>query len=308
MLTGEQITDLPPRDFARLFQTWVNAVNLALITAPPDIHAQTRQLDWPNPRGAEPDWRRSWEWTYNKNLVGQDQLPFRQQDWPNPARVVETARDWIAQTKIQLVAVQNPFTQSDWPNPRPADQITRSWTASYNPNLVGQDELPFRQQDWPLTPAAQRAVDLATWVDRTKFLLLRPFAQLDWPNPTAAFRDPTLATLARGFNLDLVGQDQLPSRQQDWPLAAAHALNQVPLQLLVAGTPFWLIPPAQLPPGAHFTDRPQLRADPAADLTTPAWRWPQISPPVIVVTPAVYNKPMLAGPGYLNVIPGEKPS
>jgi hypothetical protein len=23
---------------------------------------------------------------------------------------------------------------------------------------------------------------------------------------------------------------------------------------------------------------------------------------------AVYNKPMLAGPGYLNVIPGEKPS
>ena len=34
----------------------------------------------------------------------------------------------------------------------------------------------------------------------------------------------------------------------------------------------------------------------------------QIPQPTPSVTPAVYNKPMLAGPGYLDVIPGEKPS
>ena len=80
---------------------------------------------------------------------------------------------------------------------------------------------------------------------------------------------------------------------------------------MVAGTGFWLQPPTQLPPGVQFhgifTDRPQLRADVPADLYT-ITHAQQIPQPTPVVTPAVYNKPMLAGPGYLNVIPGEKPS
>ena len=40
---------------------------------------------------------------------------------------------------------------------------------------------------------------------------------------------------------------------------------------------------------------------------TPAPIIPGVPPPP-PVGPAVYNKPMLAGPGYLSVIPGEKPS
>jgi hypothetical protein len=241
--SGQQITELPPRDFARQFQTWINVTNLALTTAAPNLFAQARQQDWPVPRGPEPDWRRSWEW-------------------------------------------------------------------SYNLDLIGQDELPFRQSDWPLTPAAQRAVDLGTWIDRTKFLLAqlyKPFAQLDWPNPTPPARDPTLASLTASYNLNLIGQDRLPNRQSDWPLSNAHALNQIPLQAMVAGKGFWLVQFQPLPPGAIVTDRPQLRADVPADFYTIAER-AQIVQPAPVVTPLVPNKPFLAGPAYLDVIPGEKPS
>jgi hypothetical protein len=353
--TGEQVTDLPPRDFQRLFQTWIAAVNLALTTAPPNIFAQARQQDWPVPRGAEPDWRRSWEWSYNKNLIGQDQLPIRQQDWPNPIPPA-LVKDWIQQTNLALLTQppallpfkrsytdlpiagpQQPAQSWTWfynlnlvgkdqlpigaevtelaPSQKPADQPQlRSWAAWYNLNLIGQDELPFRQMDWPLTPAAQRAADLATWIDRVKWWLLTPFHQTDWPNPTQPFRDPTLATIARGYNLNLIGQDQLPNRQQDWPLtpAAEYTLQRafiLPLNIAL------LAPPALVPPlFLRNQDWPNptapiypsnLRAWPTQG--TPAPIIPGIPPPP-PVGPAVYNKPMLAGPGYLNVIPGVKPS
>jgi len=344
MLVGEQITDLPPRDFARVLQTWIQQTNLALLTAPPNIFALARQQDWPNPRGAEPDWRRSWEFSFNKNLIGQDQLPIRQQDWPNPIPPAQV-KDWIQQTNLALLSVvARPFVQTDWPNPIQPLRLEQTWTFSYNKNLIGkdqlpigaelydlapaqkpaeqpqlrswawwynigligQDQLPFRQMDWPLTPAAQRAADLSTWIDRTKFILLRPFFQTDWPLPTTPFRDPTLATIARGYNLDLLGQDRLPNRQQDWPLSLAYLPTL--LQTFAQQSNIALIVPiAQLPPGVIFTDRPQLRPNVQADLYT-ITHSQQIPQPTPAVTPAVYNKPMFAGPGYLDVIPGEKPS
>jgi len=283
MATGQQVTDLPPRDFARLFQTWIQQVNLALYVTPPVLDITKQQRDWPVPRGVEPDWRRGWTAGYNLDLIGQDQLPFRQQDWPNPTQ---------------------------------PSKIDPTWAASYNKNLIGQDRLPFRQQDWPLTPAPQQAAQ--TWIDQTKILLTavqrpfvqsdwpvpqppqgaiqtwintvslalnaslgKPFAQTDWPNPTQPARDPTLSTVAAGYNLNLIGQDRLPNRQQDWPLPAAHALSQIPLQIMVAGKPFFLVPPTPLPPGAQFYVRPELRPGTAADLAWPAWRWPQITPPPV---------------------------
>jgi hypothetical protein len=354
--TGEQISELPPRDHLRLLQTWVQAVNLALTTAPPNIFAQARQQDWPTPRGAEPDWRRSWEFSYNKNLVGQDQLPFRQSDWPNPIPPA-LVKDWIQQTNIALLTQppallpyrrsyfdlpiagpQQPAQTWTWqynlnligkdqlpigaeitelaPSQKPAEQPQlRSWAWWYNQNLIGQDELPFRQSDWPLTPAAQRAADLAIWIDRVKFWLLKPFAQTDWPNPTQPFRDPTLATVARGYNLDLIGQDQLPNRQQDWPLSAAFTPTL--LQTWIAATNFALLMPAVplVPPlFLRNQDWPNPTA-PAYPSNLRAWPTQGSPAPIIPgvpppppVGPAVYNKPMLAGPGYLNVIPGEKPS
>jgi hypothetical protein len=343
---GAELTDLPPRDFARILQTWIENTNLALLTAPPDLKQQVHIFDYPNPRGAEPDWRRSWEFSYNKNLIGQDRLPFRQQDWPNPQRVVERAGDWIQQTKIQLAAPTFIIRQNDWLLPQAPQQAAQSWTASYNlnligkdqlpigaevyelapsqkpaeqpqlrswawwynQNLIGQDELPFRQSDWPLTPAAQRAIDLANWIDRVKWWLLTPFHQTDWPNPTQPFRDPTLGTIARGYNLDLLGADRLPNRQQDWPNPTAPEYTLLRAWILPLNVGL-LAPPAFGLPlnAARFYDRPQLRTDVPADLYT-ITHAQQIPQPTPVVTPAVYNKPMLAGPGYLDVIPGEKPS
>jgi hypothetical protein len=274
------LRSLPDQGPPRLDQTWTRSVNLNLIAPPPDLTKQARQQDWPVPRGVEPDWRRSWTFSYNLDLLGQDKLP-------------------IGKQTTDLAPI--------WP---PYINHLRTWAWWYQIGLIGQDQLPFRQQDWPLTPAAQRAADLGTWIDRTKFILLRPFFQTDWPNPTQPFRDPTLATVASGYNLDLIGQDRLPNRQQDWPLSPAFAPTL--LQSWTQPTNIaLLIPVAQLPPGVFYhgviTERPQLRTEAPPDLYT-ITHARQIPQPTPTVTPAVYNKPFFAGPGYLDVIPGEKPS
>jgi hypothetical protein len=344
---GEQTTELPPRDFARILQTWIQQTNLALLTQPPVLNVTIAKY-FDRPTLPIPP-AQSWEWSYNKNLIGQDQLPIRQSDWPNPIPPA-TLRDWIAQTNLALLTQPPallPYKRTLYELP-PAgpQQAAPSWTWQYNLNLIGQDamiksaqvtdlapiyppyinqlrtwvwwysleligqdELPFRQTDWPLTPAAQRAVDLGTWIDRTKFLLAqlyKPFAQYDWPNPTAPFRDPTLATVARGYNLDLLGQDSLPNRQQDWPnptpfpdytvlrgfaLPFNPALNSGDLTKITRQQQ-WPLAPGPLQPDRSFS----VPFNPNLPPTPP------------VVTPSVLNKPMLAGPGYLNVIPGEKPS
>ena len=212
--SGEQTTELPPRDHQRLqdLRTWIDQTKLALITAPPDLTKQVHIFDYPNPRGAEPDWRRSWEFSYNKNLIGQDQLPFRQTDWPLTRSAVDRAGEWIQQTALVLTAVQRPVVQSDWPNPiQPFRDQTPAWVLPLNIGLLAPQ---------PLLPP----------------LFMR---NQDWPNATAP---------------------AYPSNLRAWPTQGS---------------------PAPIIPGV---------------------------PPPPPVGPAVYNKPMLAGPGYLNVIPGEKPS
>jgi hypothetical protein len=342
--SGEQISELPPRD-ARILQVWIAQTNIALLTQPP-ILPITISKYFDRPQLPIPP-AQDWEWTYNQNLVGQDQLPARQSDWPNPIPPA-LVKDWIQQTNLALLTQPPallPYKRSlydlpnagpqqaaqSWiwnynldligqdqlpagakvyelaPSQKPAEQPQlRSWTWWYDQTLIGQDELPFRQSDWPLTPAAQRAVDLATWLDRTKFLLQKPVAQYDWPNPTAFARDPTLATVARGYNLDLLGQDQLPNRQQDWPNPTPFAdytvlrgwslpfnpgLNSGDLTK-IARQQQWPLAPGPLQPDRGFS----VPFNPNLPPTPP------------VVTPSVLNKPMFAGPGYLNVIPGEKPS
>jgi hypothetical protein len=287
MVTGQQTTELPPRDFARLFQTWINTVNLALVTAPPDLTKQVHLFDYPNPRGLEPDWRRSWEWQYNKNLIGQDALPFRQQDWPNPLAAQQAAQTWIDQTKIALTTPTLIIRQSDWPVPTAPQQPAQSWTSWYNFNLIGQDQLPNRQQDWPLTPAQGRSADLSTWINRVQWQLFKPFAQTDWPNPTPFARDPTLTTIAASYNKNLIGQDRLPNRQQDWPLSDGHRLAQIPLQVMVAGNPFYLIPPVAGPLGVLFNnyDWPLPRGYPPIDQSTTFRDYFLQPPPVSALPP-----------------------
>jgi hypothetical protein len=162
---------------------------------------------------------------------------------------------WIDQTKILLAQPVGPLgtiaNQFDWPLPQRQPQQVQTWTNTITALILGA----------------------------------KPFAQTDWPNPIPLARDPTLATIAASYNRNLIGQDRLPNRQQDWPLSSAHALSQIPLQIMVAGKPFFLVPPQPLPPGVQFHgilyDRFIDPARGAADLGWPAWRWPQITPPPV---------------------------
>lgn len=267
---GAELSDLPPRDFARLFQTWIQNTNLALLTAPPNIFAQARQQDWPVPRGAEPDWRRSWEWSYNRNLIAQDQLPIRQQDWPNPVQPAQV-KDWIQGVNISLTAAPKPFAQYDWPISLGAAQPIQIVVASFNLNLIGQDRLPTGARAYDLWPAGPQQPD--------RFI-------------------------GASYNRNLIGQDRLPNRQSDWPL------NFGPLQpdRFVAGSYNKnLIGQDRLPPGANFYGR--LDLGPAPLLQQAIYEYnlafiPTVTPPP---SAAVYAKTFLAGPGFLQHIPGGNP-
>jgi hypothetical protein len=282
MIRSARITDLPPPDFARVLQTWIQQTNLALLTAPIGLPFLSRNQDWPPPRGAEPDWRRSWEWSYNKNLIGQDAM-------------IKSAQVY------DLAPIYQPYINQ-----------LRTWAWQYNLNLIGQDERLTGAQiyDLPpaLTPTAQRAADLATWIDRVKWWLFIPFRQTDWPNPTQPFRDPTLTSWAANYNVNLIGQDRMAFRQQDWPNPIAPdpyaSLRAWTLPLNIGLTLPPLVPPLAL--SNKDWPVPMGPIQPNRGFTVPFN--PNLPPTPPVVTPSVLNKPMLAGPGYLNVIPGEKPS
>jgi hypothetical protein len=259
MIKSAQVTDLAPRDFTRLLQTWIQSVNIALLTQPEVLEVYIKRSENQVPRGYEPDWRRSWEWQYNKNLIGQDALPFRQNDWPLTSAPAQAAQTWIDQTKIALFQPTYPlttFSQYDWAVPRDYQRQVQTWTNS---------------------------VPLA--------LVAKPTAQYDWPTPTPFARDPTLAIIAESYNRNLVGRDKLPVRQSDWPLSSSHALAQIPLQIMVQGKWFNLLPPPPLAlplNAARLFDRPQLLTDVPANLYFIGYSpltEPFTPPPVVGIIP-----------------------
>jgi hypothetical protein len=317
--TGQQVFELTPRPPLRAqdLLTWIQSVNLSLAAGVPDLTKIARQSDWPLPRGAEPDWRRSWEYWYNQNLIGQDARLAGQQFTELAPRSAEPdpRRSWqwwynenlIGQDKLPPGVSLFDLA----PSQKPPEQIQlHSWQWWYNLNLLGQDKLPFRQSDWPLTPAAQRGVELATWLDRVKFWFFKPFAQTDWPLPTPFARDPTLATFVAWYNLNLIGQDARLAGARVYDLVPPAA----PLGLGTAAytqslNPNILLPPADLTKIARQSDWPVPFGPLQPDRGYFRGFNPNLPPPPPPVTgPAVYNKPMHAGPGYLDVIPSIKPS
>jgi hypothetical protein len=219
---GQAVTDRPQLLPPALFQTWIQSVNLSLVTVPPLPRPPFNQFDWPVPIAAGQA-AQSWASSYNQNLVGQDHLPVRQQDWQNPIPV-QWYRDWSINLLQSTLFAPHPFAQLDWPVPVAPPRLDQTFTASYNKNLVGQDRLPNRQQDWPLTQSATAAV-IQTWIQSVNLALLAPPVvgplgvlsnQYDWPlTPPAPQPDRGVFV---SFNKNLIGQDRLPSRQTDWPL------------------------------------------------------------------------------------------
>lgn len=161
----------------------------------------------------------SWQWSYNLNLVGRDRLPVGDQYLALPTPAAEyhvQLRTWI-QPAITIERVEiTPFAQLDWPNPRAPLQPAQTWTWNYNLNLVGQDALPNRQQDWANPVPVQWYRDWSiNLLESTLFVKTVPFAQFDWPVPIAPLRIDEGFTAS--YNRNLIGQDQLPFRQLDWP-------------------------------------------------------------------------------------------
>jgi hypothetical protein len=100
--TGKAVTDLPPRDHSRLFQTWIQSTNLALTSV---AQFPANQYDWPNPtQPARLD--QTWTRSYNLNLIGQDKLPTGQQLWELTPRQLRNQDiiNWVQATNIALLA------------------------------------------------------------------------------------------------------------------------------------------------------------------------------------------------------------
>lgn len=122
---------------------------------------------------------RTWTWSYNLNLIGQDAVPpgKRVYDLPAQPQYPVWLRTWTAGPQPQVP--QTPFRQTDWPNPRGPEYpislrtfIGRVNTAAIMP--PGKILLGVMHQQPRL---------LQTWINNGIRVAPMPFRQQDWPVP-----------------------------------------------------------------------------------------------------------------------------
>jgi len=157
------------------------------------------QMDWPNPRGAIPEYPvslRTWA-DRRVHMMGLDRLPFRQMDWPLQRPVWDNFpiafRTWAWRQLHMQGQDKLPFNQDDWPLPNPGKEygvLLRTWT-DCRIHMLGKDRLPFRQMDWPIPEFYRNEFPryLRSWTDRRVHMMGQdklPFRQMDWPNPRGA--------------------------------------------------------------------------------------------------------------------------
>lgn len=214
-------SQVPPRQVDLRSWAWNNTRMLGKDTLP---FGRT-SYDLP-PRGAEPNPRRSWEFTFNRNLIGKDQLPVGKQIYDLPPRPVEPSprRSWEWSYKLNLIGADQLPVGARIYDLAPGQVVPRqpdlrTWAWNYNLNLIGKDRLPFNQYDWP-NPKANYRID-QTWawrqVDKIGLDTL-PFNQYDWPLPTPPARDPTLRTWFWAWSNYILPPPPFPKNQYDWPL------------------------------------------------------------------------------------------
>lgn len=182
------------------------------------------QSSWPPPLAPRlaTDYR-SWEWRYNRNLVGKDKFPsgrtqFTTLPTPDIRQIRRFAYFWEWQYNKNLIGKDKlPFRQSDWPLPSPdkRENFRRSWEWWYNPNLIGKDALPPGDFRTLLPPrGGYYPLDLRTWIDTGNALttgpIVLPFNQFDWPVPKGPEYSVQLRSWTWQYNPNLIGKDQLP--------------------------------------------------------------------------------------------------
>jgi hypothetical protein len=250
--TGDQLTDLPPRNFVYGYgQTWIGRFSLPVFQSLP-VGEQSTDLP-PRPalqpvqvftKGFEL-WRfeqmppgeqatdlpprpyappgPTWIKSYDLTLIGQDQLPTGEQLSDLPPRDYDRAlwlRTWINAVNVALItgAQQQPKNQYDWPVPPAPQQPIQIFTASFPLSLIGQDQLPPGEQSTDLTGRYPPQIQLNSWQS--------------------------------SYNLNLIGKDAMPVGDISTALPAAALLTPADLRsIFIQGAPY--IPPfVPPPPGA----------------------------------------------------------
>jgi hypothetical protein len=321
--TGEQVSDLVPRAYPPLIKSWEWWYNLNLIgqdRLPPGELVFDRPAtvpwyrDWPitpnqitvppspfgrivtdlAPRAPSP-LIKSWEWSYNINLIGKDRLPAGSQVYELPQRAPDPlVRSWAEETtQLFTLPPSIPFLQRDWPLPGTYPRLDQTWVRSYNLNLIGQDRLPVRGKIYDIPPQGALGRNIFIFVSRglrSPSITALFFAQHDWPLPGryprleqtwvhAPFNEPSAGPLPSydwqvppsmvGPSIDLrtwtqavtgaftTPPAQIPFLQFDWPLPGVSPP-------LVKSWEFWfnlnLITAGQFPVGEQIFERPAIPA------------------------------------------------
>lgn len=256
-----------PRGYKPLHQdfVWQNPGVLELLSQD-NIGSTPRQLDWPNPRGYAPTANRD-TWTVNllEGTLGpapatiQFRAPTFFRNWSIDPGVALRSGGGINFTP-QLTVTLNvlPFNQSDWQLSVPrADWLNAQTLLAANLVLPSIPGTPAATYDWP-NPRGYVSFDLRGYTQAPTRALIdtvvgTPFAQTDWPLPPKA---PTgaidLRTWIRPSQTQLIGQDTLPPRQQDWPTPLpipAVVASRTHYQDLLQST---LKPPVVPPPPGQY--------------------------------------------------------
>ena len=239
-------------------------------------------------------WWRTWTWTYNLNLIGQDRLPPGKQRWELPVIEFRDDREWAYNLTLRL-PVQAPVGKQYWVTPSPEfregriwtqdllplltdrnalfsvrifdlppieQREVRAWAWSYNVNLIGQDQLPVGERSFETSRDPR---EFRSWVWGSNLTLsiqlLPPGLQL--------FETPREFREQRGwewkYNLNLIGQDALPPGRGSQFLPTGPSWYQSWVVNLQQSTLFVVTAPV----GVQEYDRPQLAPQPP----TPSWTW-----------------------------------
>lgn len=206
------------------------SVNLLLSTLATDVPFSQR--DWPNPRGLGSSASESYSRTAPGQAAPTVVSPVANFDFKNPIARTNTQALVSFAPNLLHTTLARPFRQTDWVNPRGRVLDQRVEYSSPAALLNSQLAAPFSQEDWPNPRAAQRPVDLLTYLDPSETWLLKdqffgdpgqPPANLDWALPLAG---KTAIREGAWYQNLLPTTLALPFAQRDW----ANPRGKIPQQ------------------------------------------------------------------------------
>jgi len=224
LLVGQQATDLPPRDFQRLFQTWIQSVNVALVTTAEALEVTVHRIE--NVLPTQP-FRPEQTWTWRQvDKIGQDAMLVGQQVYDRPVLTPQRVVDWIQSTNVNLAAVQViPFgAVTELPRQPARIEQTTTWNQT---RMLGQDRMLVGKQIFDLPVRGPAPIDQTTAWSQTRMIGqdLLPVGQAIFDLPRQPIRLEQPWSFGRNLALNFVpGPLGVVANQYDWPLPIPRAL------------------------------------------------------------------------------------